>query len=296
MRAERKTFGAEKKWELSRPTAVWGRESLALHGVPGTGARQPELRQPPSARVPLGARAEALQMKPDPKRTSFRPAEPGGQCIEIMILWGASVLHTKHLTPPRSFYVGNATAGDRRRVRSFFPLHAPGLGTERAPIVLAGEDGAVTLVIPKGAEGWVELPSATRRTVQEVVDGGTTEVCEELPGARKMAFPFGSKACIEAYGVSFCVALSDSGRAATAHFYTNKPGLPFILGSTVLQLGVLAALALVLMNVPGSANVTLSEDPITHLRVLLDRPGQDPPDVAGVTGRAPFAVHLSTPL
>src|SRR5689334_17025665 len=32
------------------------------------------------------------------------------EAIEIMIQWGASILHVAHLSPPRSFYVGEENA------------------------------------------------------------------------------------------------------------------------------------------------------------------------------------------
>ena len=31
---------------------------------------------------------------------------PHLQAVEVMVLWGTNVLHVSHLTPPRTFYVG----------------------------------------------------------------------------------------------------------------------------------------------------------------------------------------------
>jgi hypothetical protein len=61
-------------------------------------------------------------------------------CIEIMILWGASGLRVAHLAPPRSFYVGEGADP----VDVELPLAAG----KRWPLVLAGPEGAVDLVVP----------------------------------------------------------------------------------------------------------------------------------------------------
>ena len=52
--------------------------------------------------------------------------------VEVMILWDTNVLHVSHLTPPRSFYVGEEQ-GKNFACDYFIPTEK--LGTTRAPVV-----------------------------------------------------------------------------------------------------------------------------------------------------------------
>ena len=61
-----------------------------------------------------------------------------------MILWDTMVLHVQHLTPPRSFYVGEEQ-GKNFTCDFFIPSEK--LGTTRAPIVLADRGGSVSVVL-----------------------------------------------------------------------------------------------------------------------------------------------------
>ena len=54
--------------------------------------------------------------------------------VEVMVLWDTNVLHVAHLTPPRSFYVGEEQ-GKNFACDYFIPSEK--LGTTRAPVVLA---------------------------------------------------------------------------------------------------------------------------------------------------------------
>ena len=65
--------------------------------------------------------------------------------IEIVTVWDANVLHVDHLTPPRSYFVGEETGDDTTRCDFLLPREM--LGANRAPIVVANEASA-SLVIP----------------------------------------------------------------------------------------------------------------------------------------------------
>ena len=43
--------------------------------------------------------------------------ETPAQSIEVMILWDTSVLHVSHLTPPRSYYVGEEEGNSNAALR-----------------------------------------------------------------------------------------------------------------------------------------------------------------------------------
>ena len=66
--------------------------------------------------------------------------------IEVMILWDSNVLHVSHLTPPRSFYVGEES-GDKMGCDYFIPSET--LGTTRAPIVVSRGVGAALVILPR---------------------------------------------------------------------------------------------------------------------------------------------------
>jgi Mg-chelatase subunit ChlD len=208
-------------------------------------------------------------MKPGQDQAHHAPSdETSAACVEVTIRWGASVLHVAHLSPPRSFHVGEAIPGDGGLDPSCFRLPSATLGAAQVPVILV-EEGAVKLVLPDGAEGFVELAGGPRQTVAEIVEDGTTEACEAPAGARLVAFPLGSRASIEAFGVVIEVSSSHAARAVAGHYHVDRRSLPFIAGSAVAQLGVLAALWAFAppLTDPGEE---LSADRIYQLQVALD--------------------------
>src|SRR5689334_3316362 len=98
--------------------------------------------------------------------------------VEVMILWDAAVLHVAHLTPPRSFYVGEEE-GKNFKCDYFIPSEK--LGTTRAPVVLA-DHGSVSVVLLPRATGTIEIPGQPKMTVQQAIDSGRTQPCAELSG------------------------------------------------------------------------------------------------------------------
>jgi TonB family protein len=91
----------------------------------------------------------------DPHDCTYRiipqapPLEPGdlessSSAIEVVIVWGGvSVLRAEHLSPPRSFCIGEGTDAD-------FVIGKETLGHARLPLVLHA-DGATRVVVPRGA-------------------------------------------------------------------------------------------------------------------------------------------------
>jgi hypothetical protein len=177
-------------------------------------------------------------MKPGQNQASSEktaPAEADKPCLEVMILWGTSVLHVEHQSPPRSFSVSAEASTDA----GVAALPVPALGEKRVPVVIAGEGGAIALVLPEGAEGWIELCGEKRKAARDV-EGAP---CAALEGARTIAFPSGSKARIEAFGLTFCVSVGHGAASTTKRWYVDKKYLPYVVGSALLQLGLLAALS-----------------------------------------------------
>jgi hypothetical protein len=166
--------------------------------------------------------------------------EVPAQSIEVMILWDTTVLHVSHLTPPRSFYVGEEQ-GKNFTCDYFIPTEK--LGTTRAPIVLADRGGSISVVLLPRATGTIEIAGQPKMTVQQAIESGRTQPCAELSGAHQIALPNGSKAKIELDGLVFQVSTVNAGRVVAGHFQVDTQGLLYTGLSLAVHAGLLAAMA-----------------------------------------------------
>jgi hypothetical protein len=160
--------------------------------------------------------------------------------VEVMILWDTMVLHVSHLTPPRSFYVGEEE-GKNFTCDYFIPSEK--LGTTRAPIVLADRGGSVSVVLLPRAQGTIEIAGQPKMSVQQAIDSGRTQPCAELSGAHQISLPSGSKAKIELNGLIFQVSAVNAGRVVAGHFQVDTQGLLYTGLSLAVHAGLLAAMA-----------------------------------------------------
>jgi hypothetical protein len=160
--------------------------------------------------------------------------------VEVMILWDTTVLHVQHLTPPRSFYVGEE---EGKQVGCDYFIPSEKLGTTRAPIVLADRGGPVSVVLPAGAAGSIEVSGQPKMTVAEAVEKGLTQPCAELTGARQIPLPPGSKARVEVGGLVFQISAGNAGRVVAGHFQVDTQGLLYAGVSLAVHAGLLAAMA-----------------------------------------------------
>lgn len=128
------------------------------------------------------------------------------QSVEVMVLWGTNVLHVSHLTPPRNFYVGEEQG---KNFACDFFIPAERLGTTRLPIVL-GDRASVSLVIPPGAKGFVEIPGQGRMTMDEARQKASPSA--EVSGGHQLALPGGAKARVELDNFVFQVAAVNAGK------------------------------------------------------------------------------------
>src|SRR6185503_11774742 len=106
----------------------------------------------------------------------------GTDCLEVMVSWGANVLHVAHLNPPRSFYVGERTS-DQAPTDFFVPAEV--LGEDRRPVVIV-RGAELGLVVPQGARGYLER--AGGRVALDAASAGAPP-CAEVRGARLVALP-----------------------------------------------------------------------------------------------------------
>jgi hypothetical protein len=135
----------------------------------------------------------------------------GVASVEVMVLWGTNVLHVSHLTPPRSFYVGDEPTTKTQTTDFFIPSEA--IGVSRMPVVV-GDKTSTALVIPASAKGFVEFPGQPRMTLDEA--RGRAQPSMEVPGGHQLALPAGAKARLEVGQFVFQVATVNAGKPLPA--------------------------------------------------------------------------------
>jgi len=145
-------------------------------------------------------------IKSGPDVSSDEVEIPHLQSVEVMILWGANVLHVSHLTPPRNFYVGEEQ-GKNFACDFFIPSEK--LGTTRLPVVI-GDRASVAVVIPPGAKGSVEMPGLPRMSMDEARQ--RAQPTAEVSGGHQLNLPSGAKARVEIGDFVFQVAAVNAGK------------------------------------------------------------------------------------
>ncbi|HEY3592419.1 MAG TPA: FHA domain-containing protein, partial [Polyangiaceae bacterium] len=177
-------------------------------------------RPPVDDRLPEAYTYTLIKSAPDvnPDEVELRDVS----AIEVVILWESTVLYVGHLTPPRSFYVGeeskNGAACDY-----FVPVTK--LGIAHAPLVIADGDSVRVVVLP-GARGTVELPGQAATSLESARHGA--ELYENILGAYSIRLPWGGRVRMEKGGLVFQVAAVAAGkrisRGATESVETASAG------------------------------------------------------------------------
>lgn len=229
---------------------------------------------PPSEEVP----ADAPEGSYTYKLVQSGPAVPAEECerdvasVEVVIRWGATVLHVAHLTPPRSFYVGE---GASKASKCDFFLPEEKLGTSRMPLLRKAQDGDVHLVIPAGATGSLTTPDGKAMKIADVLARGDASPSAELAGAVELKLAQGTKAELEVGGISFAVSTVNAGRAVGGRFRLDGRGLPYQGLSLLLHVGLLAATALFIPQLAMADEDGMSEEQkyliATRLEAIAER-------------------------
>jgi hypothetical protein len=124
--------------------------------------------------------------------------------VEVMVLWDTNVLHVRHLTPPRSFYVGESAAD--------FLIPTEALGASRAPVVSV-RGGGTAVIVPSGATGYLEIEGQGRQQLADLVASGRARPSSEVPGGHEVDLPTGAKARVELpSGIAFQVTAGNAGK------------------------------------------------------------------------------------
>jgi len=211
---------------------------------------------------PFAAPAAAVSAAPvDPDQVQYgivasgppvspEEVETTEQAVEVVVMWGdKSVLNVDHLSPARSYYVGEALG--KGQVDYFLGEEA--LGTSRMPVcVEAG--GGVAAVIPAGATGEVTVGDQTM-SLTDLDAQGRLSACAELPGAKQYALPAGATARIHHREFTFVVRPVNAGKRIGAGM-TGIDYTPFFyIGGSMLVFGLM--LVLFYFAPPNSASLSL---------------------------------------
>ncbi len=154
--------------------------------------------------------------------------------LEVIVSWGASVLHVAHLSPPRSFVIGET--GGPEPVD--FHLPAELLGRSRLPVALV-EDNVVRAIVPDVAEGVVQQ-GKSKTSLREVMEGA--EICHTVTRARQQRLGTGMHVAMKLPGVEVRVGLVQKSQPIPRGLMANMDwAVPSYFGMT---LGVAGALML----------------------------------------------------
>lgn len=195
---------------------------------------------------------------------SSEECEIADLAVEILIRWGTTVLHVGHLTPVRSFWVGESAD---KAAPCDVSLPAEKLGASRIPVVLA-RNGVAKVVIPPGAKGSFTLAGERAVGIQELIASGKGEPCDELAGAHQIALPDGARAELELDGLVFQVSAVHAGKK-TSRLRVTGEALPYTGLSFLLHAGLLAATALFMPSLAMANEDGISDEQKYELTAML---------------------------
>jgi len=232
-----------------------------------------------SADAPEGSYTYAL-VKSGPE-VPAEECERADEAIEIMVLWGDSILHVAHLSPARSFHVGEENAD--------FVIPAGTLGASRLPVVLVGADGKARVVVPATAKASIETEGK-----RAPVDAMTAMPCAEHAGSVEIALSLGQRVKVEIGGLTIQVSSVKAGRKVKgAPVAMQGKGLSWHGVSLAVHAGLLAAAAFFLPPLGVDEQDGISADDKYFIQHALDVSAEreeekkESPELVETTEKAP---------
>jgi len=151
-----------------------------------------------------------FQMVPTAPPVNPADIDSSESAVEVIVMWGElSILHVEHMSPPRSFYVGESTDAKGKPTTDFL-IGSESIGTERLPVAI--ETGSsVAVVVPNGASGDVTINNQSI-TFEELAAQGQLQGCSELAGAAQYLLPPGATARVQYRGFTFIVKPMSAAR------------------------------------------------------------------------------------
>ena len=189
--------------------------------------------------------------------------------VEVLVLWGTSVLHVAHVAPSRGFYLGEAT--DRKSPCDFY-VGSDALGSPRAPLVVPDGEGAALVLLPRST-GTLEVPGEPAMSFAELVASGRARPSGAAEGAHEIELVSGAKARVELEGsrVTFQVGAVMAGKRVPAGLSLDQPaGLAASALSLLLHLGLVSACAFFMPRTAGDEAEDIDRDRILLMQRMLD--------------------------
>jgi hypothetical protein len=190
--------------------------------------------------------------------------------VEVMVMWGTNVLNVAHLTPPRSYYVGEEFVG---KVGVDFFIPSETLGTTRAPIVVSRGVGASLVILPRST-GTVDIPGQGKVSFADLIASGRARPSTELSGAHEYDLPAGAKARmeLESSGLAFQVSAVNAGKPMPTGFFSNTEPAAFVYTglSFLLHMGFIAIFAFFMPNMGGDKDDPYDSDRNLYLQKMLN--------------------------
>ncbi len=196
--------------------------------------------------------------------------ESPATAIEVRILWGRNLLHVEHLSPPRSYYVGEESAIKTLAVDYFVPQEK--LGASRAPIVIGDGSSAAAVLLPN-ATGTIEIAGQPRMTIQEAIQSGRCGPCAEVQGAHQIPLSTGTSIHMAVGDIVFEVNSVSGGRKLAGAFTLAaiaSGALLYVLGSFVGHAGLLAAMAMFMPPLGDTSDDEVTDDQRYLIQQYLD--------------------------
>jgi hypothetical protein len=177
-----------------------------------------------------GANTTYVLYASGPRVASEECELPDVASLEVMILWGTTVMHVAHLTPPRAFRLGSEESE-----RPDFLIGRAQLGASDWQLVELC-DGVPHVLVPPGARatlrssGRAQAPSAA---------------VQRSDGVERIALGPDHSVDVALGALTFRVSAVCAGKPSPRAFAaTDRSSLTALALSTLLQLGVISALAL----------------------------------------------------
>jgi hypothetical protein len=190
--------------------------------------------------------------------------------VEVMVLWDTNVLHVDHLTPPRTYIVGEEDLG-KARCDYYVPNEA--LGTTRAPVVVSRGAGTAALVILPRSSGYVEVPGRGQVNLTDLVASGQARPSSEMGGAYEFELPAGSKARMQLEGgLTFQISAGNAGKAPPAGVFSNFEPAAFMYNglSALLHVGIIASLAFFMPRMGADDAEAIDRDQLLLMQKMLN--------------------------
>ncbi len=190
--------------------------------------------------------------------------------IEVMIKWDTNVLHVAHLSPIRSFFVGER---DVKGQACDFLLPADVLGAARTPVVVERAGGA-WLVVPRGATGTIAMPNEASVPVADMIATGRARPSLEVSGAHEVELLPGTRAKITLPNseISFDVNAVNAGKKVAAGFLASMEASAYrhVGLSLFAHLGIVASLAFFMPRMSADDAEGIDREYMSHMLHAAD--------------------------